>query len=413
MQHKIKPFSPFIIFVLIFFISTACQLPIQQQASNTAEPDLEATILALQTQMVQAETVTEVSNMESTQVSTESPEIKQPDLYQSEQYQGFYAYQMGTFMAFDFEGNFLGVQFPAGNSSWYGENEITVFIDEIFYSQFGSNSGVFRVNSQGSQKLDFIDAQDPVYISVSPDRQQIAWSTSSWGEGSLRTDIFLANIDGSNQKLIDSISADEQNDLNLNFFPVRWTEDGRLVYATGMTGIGGYMLFWGYNGMYVFNPLNNSIRTLVDDQERLGICLSSISGDLMKIAIVCRGDGNVRVRNLDSGIETVYPILADQVLAGSARFSPSGEWLAYVIQRADPMQELGKVVIVPVDGSQPPRIVATIEEGSFVVEGWLNEDYFLVTQSNMSSGENSIIRIGRDGSDVVQLVNGGFIDFIP
>ena len=95
----------------------------------------------------------------------------------------------------------------------------------------------------------------------------------------------------------------------------------------------------------------------MDDQERLGICLSSISEDLTKIAIVCGGERNVRVRSLDTGIETSYPILEDQTIAGAARFSPSGEWLAYVIQRADPAQEFGKIVVVPVDGSQPPRII--------------------------------------------------------
>jgi WD40 repeat protein len=220
-------------------------------------------------------------------------------------------------------------------------------------------------------------------------------------------------MDGSNQQLVDVISADEQVDLNLNFFPVRWTDDGRLIYATGMTGIGGYMLFWGFNGMYLFNPLNNSIRTLVDDQERLGICLSSISDDLTKIAIVCGGEGNVRVRSLDSGTETIFPIIEDQALAGAARFSPSGEYLAYVVQRADAMQELGKIVVVPVDGSQPPRVLTTVEDGSFTVEGWVSEDYFLVTQTYMFTSEISVLKLNRDGSEVIHIADGKFMDFIP
>ena len=411
---KKTPFMHLLLFILIVIVmSTACQLPVQQQADSSAEPDLEADIMVLQTQMIEASKQTEVPGSEENLAPTEPSEIKQPDLSSSDLYQGFYALQDGRFRAFDFNGNPLGVEFPAGNSTWYGNNDINTFQDEIFYSEFSSNSGVFRVNALGTQKLDFIEAQDPVYIAISPDRQKIAWSTSSWGEGNLKTEIFYASLDGSNQQLIDVKSADEQEDLNLNFFPVRWTDDGRLIYATGMTGIGGYMLFWGYNGMYIFNPLNNSIRTLVDDQERLGICLSSISNDLTKIAIVCGEEGNVRVRSLDTGIEMIFPIIEDQVLAGAARFSPSGEWLAYVVQRADPMQELGKIVVVPMDGSQPPRILTTVEDGSFTVEGWVNDEFLLVTQSLMSSSEISVLKVNRDGSEVVDVAEGKFMGLIP
>ncbi len=414
MVLKKTPFTLLFFFILITIVmGAACQLPVRQQTESSTEPDLEATIMALQTQMIETSKQTEVPGSEVTLSPTEPSEIKQPDPSSPDLYQGFYALQDGSFQAYDFNGNALGVDFPAGSSNWYGDNEINAFTDEIFYAEFSSNPGAFRVNAQGTQKLEFINAQDPVYIAISPDRQKIAWSTSSWGEGNLKTEIFYANLDGSNQQLIDFITASEQVDLNLNFFPVRWTEDGRLIYATGMTGIGGYMLYWGYNGMYIFNPLNNSIRTLVDDQERLGICLSSISDDLTKIAIVCGGEGNVRVRSLDSGTETIFPILEDQVIAGAARFSPSGEWLAYVIQRADPMQELGKIVVVPVDGSQPPRVVTTVEDGSFDVEGWVSEDHLLVTRSYMSSGEISVLKLNRDGSEVTQVAEGKFMDFIP
>ena len=241
----------------------------------------------------------------------------------------------------------------------------------------------------------------------------ISWATSRWGVGELQTEIFYANVDGSNVQLIDSISGSEQVEFPRIFYPIRWTEEGRLLYATGMTGIGGYMLFWGYNGLFLYNPLDNSTRTLVDDDERLGICLSSASDDLEMISIVCGADNNVRVRSLNTGVETAFPKVQDQVMAGSAHFSPLSEWLAYVVQRADPMQELGKVVVVPTDGSQPPRILASIEDGSFTVEGWINETDLIVTQNNMSTSQSVVLRISRDSGEILQIANGKFIDFIP
>ncbi|MDO9086252.1 MAG: hypothetical protein Q7U53_08600 [Anaerolineaceae bacterium] len=413
-KKKKTPYIFIILITILLFISVACQLPLDNASEKSPDTDLEATIVALQTQIVQPT----INNQNPTQVETNTPtETTQlpfePDQSFISQYQGFVAFQNGLFSAYDFDGISLGMELPAGTSTWYGDNEINVFSDEIFYAEFSENSGVFRVNAQGTMNLDFIDSQDPVSIAVSQDKQLIAWSTSHWGESDLRTDIYYANLDGSNTQLIDNIPENVQADLQLIFYPVKWTDDGRLIYATGMTGIGGYMIFWGYNGLFIYNPLNNSIRTLVDDQERLGICLSSISDDLTKIAIVCGSDNTVRVRTLSTGIETAFPVMEDQVLAGSARFSPSGEWLAYVIQRADPMQELGKVVVVPVDGSQPPRIVATVEDGSFVAEGWVSEEYIIVTQSSMSSNQTVVLKISRDGGEVTQIANGKFMDFIP
>jgi len=138
-----------------------------------------------------------------------------------------------------------------------------------------------------------------------------------------------------------------------------------------------------------------------------------VSDDLEMISIVCGGDNNVRVRSLTTGVETAFPKVQDQVMAGAARFSPSGEWLAYVVQRADPMQELGKVVVVPTDGSQPPRILATVADGSFTVEGWINETDLVVTQNNMSTDQSVVLRIPRDSGEILQIANGKFIDFIP
>lgn len=84
-----------------------------------------------------------------------------------------------------------------------------------------------------------------------------------------------------------------------------------------------------------------------------------------------------------------------------------------MVQRADAMQELGKVVVVPVEGSQPPRVLTIVEDGSFIVEGWVSEDHLLVTRTYMSSGEVSVLKLHRDGSEVMQVAEGKFMDLLP
>jgi len=55
MLQKKMPFLPFVFILLIVFVTaTACQLPIQQQTDTESKPDLEATIMVLQTQMIEA-----------------------------------------------------------------------------------------------------------------------------------------------------------------------------------------------------------------------------------------------------------------------------------------------------------------------------------------------------------------------
>ncbi len=421
MQPQKKYFSRLLFFFLIIIlVGIACQQTAQPPANDQPQENLEATIAALQTQMNTNPAVTQIPEVVETQVA-EAPVItatipaenKQPDIPTSDMYPGFYVYQPGIFKAYDFNGNPLGIEFVAGLSTWYGENEFTGFMDEVYYSEFIQGSGVFRVDGYGRHQLNFIQSSDPVYMAVSLDRQHIAWSTSHWGTDAVSTEIFISNLDGSNMQKVDSLGEDGDNDQYLVYYPVKWLADGRLVYATGPTGIGGYILFWGYNGLFVYNPANGSIRTLVDIQEGLGLCLSSFSDQLDKVAITC-GDGSptVRVRNLSNGLDTKFPILPDQNSAGSVRFSPSGEWLAYVIQTSDPDQEYGQVVVAPADGSQAPVVVAAEKKSVFKIGGWLNEDDFLVTVTNMEKDISHVLKIAKDGSRVSQVVSGMFLDFI-
>jgi len=419
------------ILIIVGLLSFACQLPLRQNTDQgTANTDdLQATIVALQTQMAQPD-LQQPENKTTTEPEGHNPqptvmtpvETAQPDQPGSQpagqtaiNYSGFMAHTNQHFVAMDFNGVKLGFDAETSANPWIGENEVTVFSDQVYYAQFGENSGVFRVTQQGSQRLDFIDVgTNPASILVSPDGSMIAWGTSQWINNSPETSLYLANIDGSNQRLVAQIPATEQVDSWRLYYPYRWTEDGKLLYATGLTGIGGYMLFWGYNGMFLYDPTSNSSATLVSEEEHLGICLSSISDDLQKIAITCGDSNQVRVRQLSNGAEVAYPLLPDQGMAGAARFSPSGEWLAYVIQRAEHDNELGKIVVAPTDGSSAPQVIAEVSNGSFVVEGWADENTVLVTRNEFkeNSTDISIWRMNRDGTDAVQVTDGQFIGFI-
>ncbi len=402
-----------LLITVLILITLSCAVPLPGNAP-TPQDDLQATIAALETQVSSA--VTDVSPVTDVPHSIEEtatmlpPATVEPEPLTS--YRGFVAWRDFQFTAYDFSGASLGFQVPSGSDQWYGDNEVSVLPDAIYYSMFDSDKGVFRVDASGTQSLNFIDSQNPVSISVNQDASLIAWATYQWTESAPNAQIFIANMDGSNQRLIDQILPTQQSDGLYIFHPLRWTEDNRLIYATGMTGIGGYLLFWGYNGMKIYDPGLNVTQILVDDSEHLGLCLSSISQDLDKVAIVC-GNGShiVRVRTLNSGEEIQFPSLPDQNGAGSAKFSPAGNWLAYVIQRVEPDNEFGQVVVVAVDGSSAPLVIDQVVGGKFSVEGWIDDDSFLVTRS--VENVNSIWKMSRDGIVKTNLGNGKFVGFFP
>lgn len=404
--------------LILLIISAACTLPLSGNG-NQGQPtaDLQATIVALQTEMAkstsgdQGQSLTTATETISAQVTETVGQTPTPE-HPIETFTGFMVFTNGHFISYDFEGAALGFDVPTQASGWIGNNDVSVFSDQVYYSEFGSNSGVFHVTLQGSQKLNFIDGGgNPVSIAVSPDGSVIAWSTTEYINNSTQTSLFLANIDGSNQRMISQIPAADQTDFMRVYYPYRWTEDGKLLYATALNGIGGYLLFWGYNGMFLYDTANDTNSTIIPDSERLGLCLSSISNDLSMAAIVCGNPAGVRVRHLSNGAETLFPVLADQVSAGSAKFSPSGEWLAYVIQRMNPDDELGKVVVVPTDGSSAPSIISALS-GSFTVEGWQDEDTIIASHHDLKSNVTTIWRMKRDGSDIAQLTDGQFLGFI-
>lgn len=401
--------------ILILFVSFACRLPIGNDEPQPGE-DLEATITVLQTD-VAANQADQPHSLEDVQPT---PEADQPtpeaDPIVNQPYRGFVVFRDNQFYGYDFNGNSLGMQYPAGQQSYYGENEVSLLPDVIYYTQFGEGiTGVYRVDASQTQQLDFIPSgNSPISIAVSPDGNKIAWSSAEWAEGAPETQLYIANMDGSDQRLVAELTAADQAEYWRVYHPLRWTDDGRLVYATGLTGIGGYMLFWGYNGMYQYDPTSGTNQTLVSDEERLGLCLSSVSHDLMMVAIVCGdGDAVVRVRQLNSGVETAFPLVEGQNLAGSAKFSSDDAWLAYVTQTQNYEDERGKVVVVPVDGSQAPRIVAEIDGGSFIVQGWLDADRFLVTRNEIETNNSTIWIMSKDGALVQELVSGNFVGLMP
>jgi len=184
--------------------------------------------------------------------------------------------------------------------------------------------------------------------------------------------------------------------------PVRWTDDGRLLYARQMTGLGGYILFFGYCNLYRYDSATGTTTTLIPAEAGYGPCIGDLSPDGRTLAHIC-GAGSpvaVRLRNLASDVDTTLPLVEEQRFAGTGQFSPSGAWLAYAAARGDPGDELGMAVVARSDGTTAPQVVATVHGGYLEVRGWLDEDSFIVQQYGP---QDILLRASRTGAAPMRL----------
>ncbi len=284
-----------------------------------------------------------------------------------------------------------------------------------FYDQ--QARALFRTSPAGISKVN-IPGWGVFGFAVSPDEKKIAWSTLD-PQNSVST-LWIANGDGSDaRQLAKSDAADSGGMTPFVYNPLEWTVDGKLVFDRAMVGFGGYILFFAHNSLYTLDPGTGDVVTFVQAEERHGYCLDAYRLDLNKVVFNCSRQGmgqmdpDIIIRNINDQSEKTLPRFASQRAAGSARFSPSGKWLAYATAASNPDNESGQVVIVPMDGSALPAVIAEVKDNSYVyVQGWLDEDTILFSKTQNTDGSSTVWMVKSDGSTVKQVGTGLFAGWI-
>jgi len=319
-------------------------------------------------------------------------------------YRGFVVFDsaQGKYIAYNFDGSPLGFEVPTLSDSFGFNPDLVQVAGDALYIQ-DENKVIERIDAQGSHALNAITADDISAYKVSADEKQIAWSVDRWTETPPRSELWLANIDGSNAHAIVTSTASDNGEFLIER-PYRWTADGKLLYTEIPTGIGGYILYRAWNSAYVYDPISEQSATLYRPDMNYSVCLSGIASDLSHIAFGCSMEGAGKVSLLATASNTTTPVpdLPEQGQAGDATFSPSGVWLAYAIARGDAEHERGQIAVVPVDLSSAPSIIATQDDVVLNLIGWIDEDSLLFFRT--SNGAGSVWRVNRDGSDLMQMV---------
>jgi hypothetical protein len=289
----------------------------------------------------------------------------------------------GNFEIYDLDGTLSETRPAAGLTSWAHDNQYQILGDTIYYVDSAGNSlggSVKRVTPGGVDNLAFTSVPNLAVLtfSVSPDESMIAWAAAEWAN----SELWTANIDGSNQQTIAQFDPAMQLDDFYVLEVYRWGSAGNLFYVWQISGIGN-LLYFGYSSMYGYDPATNTYTTYsAAVPGGVGPCWKVISPDDTILTGTCdSGSGlqGFREWNFITAVETMLPQLPNQQQTGGVSYSPSGTQLAYAFGSpgADPSDVIGSIAVRTAPGVNPV-VITSIVDGYFQKTAWASETLLVV-----------------------------------
>ncbi len=284
---------------------------------------------------------------------------------------------------------------------------------------FSNQAKVVAVDANGSHDLTFI--QNPTYglaiwrggLGTQP---LLAWGTQLYSTDNTSS-LQISNPDGSNLQTLLTITAGTE-------FPVQlvaefWSADGQSLYfSKEPVGLGGYILFNGASNLYKIDLATKDVTEIIPQTPLTSTqtCLDAISGDYRFVTDHCT-QNVITVRDLLNGGSTTIQAPTDVTgyrLMGSARFSPSGDRVAFALAKGDPNAEQGWLAVGDSTGGTA-QLILTSDAGSYYsILGWL-DDQTLLVQSNTLGNPNvgsQLFTVAVDGSNPTKVADGSLLTII-
>ncbi len=276
-----------------------------------------------------------------------------------------------------------------------------------------SANKAIAISSTGSGDLPFI--QNPnvglaVWKGSATSQPKLAWGTSLVSPA-MSSALQIANLDGSGIETL--LTETITNTAPTQLVAQLWSTDGQSLYfSKEPVGIGGYLLYAGASNLYKIDIATKQVTEIIPQKASTEpqICLDAITGDYRFIADHCT-QGVITVRDLQSGTTATITAPADITgwkLLGSARFSPTGDRVAYVLAKGNPDNEQGWVVVGSSTGGEAKLVLAGEPGSYYIVIGWL-DDQTLLVQSNILNNPNvgaELYTVKADGSSPTKVAEG-------
>ncbi|HSB66191.1 MAG TPA: hypothetical protein VLD65_06405, partial [Anaerolineales bacterium] len=230
-----------------------------------------------------------------------------------------------------------------------------------------TNPEALAIGSNGPQVVEFIQAPATYGLIVWPGsdsvQPRLAWGTEVAGLNQSST-IKVSNLDGTGFETL--LTQDSPNPPT-QLVPEFWSADGESLYfSKEPLGIGGNILYGGGSSLYKVDLASKAVTELIPLGPDTGpqACLDAISSDYRYVADHC-SQTFITVRDLVNG--TSSPIqppaeVSAYYFVGGARFSPSGNHLAYALAMTEQDKEQGWIALTSLNGGS--QVVLTSQIGS-------------------------------------------------
>jgi hypothetical protein len=283
---------------------------------------------------------------------------------------------------------------PAPGLEFPGEGTIQAAGDALYY--LVRSEGVFRLTAGARTLLTFTALPGLEALAVAPDESRIAWSGYQANEAGLDGRLLTAPMDGSTVQVVAASSPDDEISEYFLPRPVRWTNSGDLLYSWQITGIGGYILFYGYSSFYLHSSTGGDADLTGLEN---GVCWSDVSPDLAYAAGSC-DSLQMREVELASGTEELFPLLPEEGVQGGAAYSPAGSQLVYLVARSNPEDEFGQVALRGRRGELPTSIAST--PGYFSRVEWIDEQRMLVSIGGTAVNTVEVVTVSGERTPIAE-----------
>jgi hypothetical protein len=288
---------------------------------------------------------------------------------------------------------------------------------------FTNQAKAVAIDAKGSHDLTFI--QNPNYgLAIwrgGPGTQPLlAWGTQPTGT-TQTSSLQISNPDGSNVQTLLTIDQGAAGPIQL--LAEFWSADGQSLYfSKEPVGLGGYILFQGASNMFKIDIATKAITEIVPQTSSTGgpqaqACLDAISGDYRFVADHCT-QNVITIRDLQKGGTTTIQAPTDVTsyrVMGSARFSPTGDRVAFALAQGDPNNERGWVAVGTSSGGVAKMILVGDAGSYYTIQGWLDDQTLLVQSNSIVCNPNcgsQLFTIKADGSNPTKVADGSLLTII-
>jgi hypothetical protein len=196
-------------------------------------------------------------------------------------------------------------------------------------------------------------------------------------------------------------------DIYLNLEPIAFVGSGQLLLHEMPHGIGGYILFWQYQGVRLFDP-DSGVMTPVGAVDGY-----ASDGQTFAEVVITDGEPALHVFSLD-GARQVYPYIGlGEVVrtGGDAVFSPAKTKVAYQVARNEPENEKFWTIVVDLQTGQSALVLedqaVEFEPRYGRIGGWLDDNTLAVGDG--WSPMSAIINVTT--GQVIAERTGGFMGY--